>query len=107
MEDKIKRVWCYIQKPFQHEICCPICKGINLDWSEWDGYIWCHDCKKDYNNYISALSGPVPVQLVTLLGLSLDKYNLETQEVEHYDLEKNDFIKMSLEEYKKLNNKSK
>lgn len=101
---RVKRVWCYFQKPSRHEIECPVCKGNHLDWSEWDKNIWCYDCKKDYSNYTSALSGPVPIQLATMLGLSLDMYNLETQEVQHYDLNKNDFITMSLEEYKELNN---
>jgi hypothetical protein len=100
---KIKRIWCYIQKPAQHEISCPKCKGTNLDWSEWDKHIWCYNCKKDYSNYSSALSGPVPVQVATMLGLSLDMFNIETNEVKHYDLNKDEFIDMSLETYKELN----
>lgn len=60
--EKIKRTWYYIQKPAEHEISCPVCKGGNLEWSEYAKHVWCYDCKIDFTDYISVLSGPVPME---------------------------------------------
>ncbi len=82
-----KRTWHYIQKPQEHDISCPECGGVNLAWSEFENHIWCYDCQKDLNNYTSALSGPVPVQVALMLGISFDRYNMETKKVEKFNVE--------------------
>jgi hypothetical protein len=106
MEEKIKRTWHYLQKPAQHSISCTKCNGSNLDWSEWHGHVWCHDCEIDFKDYHSVLSGPVPMHLVTLLGVSVDSYDMVSEKISHYSLEKREFVEMTLEEYKKLSDES-
>lgn len=103
--DKIKRTWYYIQKPAEHEISCTKCKGRNLEWSEFAGHVWCYDCQIDFADYISALSGPVPTQIAGMLGICFDRYNMFTDDVEYYDFNKNEYVRMSVEEYKQLNKK--
>ena len=79
--EKVKRIWCYIQKPFEWGIVCPNCGGENIDWSEFEGCIWCYDCEKDIDNYDNPLSGPVPVGVARMVGIYLDQINLETGEI--------------------------
>lgn len=103
MAEKVKRVWCYIQKPAEHDIQCTKCKGINLDWSEWARHVWCRDCEIDFDDYTTALSGPVPVMLAHMLGLCMDEYNLETEEVRYFNFDTRDFITVTAEEYRNRN----
>ena len=97
---KEKRIWCYIQKPNEHDIQCPECKGVNLEWSEFESHIWCYDCEEDYSNYISVLSGPYAVMAGHLLGIRLDRINLETKQIEVYNIETNKY-----ENYETIRNK--
>lgn len=80
--EKHKRTWHYVQKPDYFEIKCPKCSGTNLDWSEYAGHIWCYDCKEDYSDYVSPFSGPVPIEVATILGIDMRIYNMETGEIE-------------------------
>ena len=86
-----KRTWHYIQKPQEHDISCPVCESRNLAWSEFENCIWCYKCEKDYDNYVSALSGPVPVRVALMLGISFDRYNMETKKVEKYNVDTNQY----------------
>jgi len=38
-----------IDLPHELGYQCPLCKeaGEGLDWSEYEGFIWCYDCKLD------------------------------------------------------------
>lgn len=87
----VKRKYCYVQKPHEHDIECPECKGSNLDWSEWEKHIWCYDCKKDINNYVNALSGPIPIRTAAMIGISLDMINLETMKLRSYNMNTNKY----------------
>src|SRR5437016_4147205 len=103
--EKAKRTWYYIQKPMHHGVTCTKCKGHNLEWSEYDKHVWCYDCEIDFTGYVSALDGPVPTQVASMLGICFDRYLMETNDVDYYDLEKQDYVRMSLEEYENLLNK--
>ena len=77
-----KRKHCYVHKPDVYEISgCPKCGGNNTTWSEYDGYCWCYDCQVDYvPEQGGVFDGPIGLGLMEILGISLDRINLETGE---------------------------
>ena len=86
---KVKRTHCYVQNPKEYEIECPICGGHNIEWSEFEGHIWCYKCKKDIyiDLYHSGIfSGPIPMGTATyIFGLCFDRFNIETKEIVKFD----------------------
>jgi len=87
-----KRRWIYAQPPLSYEMCCDKCRGTNIDWSEWEGMIWCYDCLLDTKGDGGVFSGPIPVEAAQVLGMSFDRIDLKTQEV----------LKFGTEEWKKI-----
>jgi hypothetical protein len=84
-----KRKWVYVQSPSTYEISGCSCGNHNPQWSEFMGMLWCATCKKDfYPEHGGIFDGPIPVHALTLMGISLDRYNLETQEIEPFWEEK-------------------
>lgn len=79
-----RREWHYVHKPSDYEYSpCPKCSGHNTWWSEWAGYIWCYDCEIDYKPASGGVfDGPVCMEILKLLGLSCDRVNVLTGEVE-------------------------
>ena len=87
---KIKRTHCYVQLPYEYDIFCPICGGENTQWSEFEKHIWCNDCGKDIFvplNESGFFSGPIPIQISCMLGVSFDRYKLDTLEIIEYNIE--------------------
>lgn len=86
-----KRTWHYILPPMAYEITCSKCRGSNLEWSEFRHHIWCYDCEIDFDpkdsEHAGVFSGPIPIQAAYLLGLTFDRFNLETHQVELFNLE--------------------
>jgi hypothetical protein len=85
---KVKRTHCYVQKPFQYQISCPLCDGFNVEWSEFEKHIWCNECKKDV--FISLgragiFSGPLPINIAQMMGYSFDRINIETGAIVKFD----------------------
>lgn len=83
MADKILRTHMYCQAPKVYGIQCPKDKAHKLHWSEFEGHIWCYDCKEDINQdeHIEAtgiFSGPIPVNTTALMGISFDRLNVKT-----------------------------
>lgn len=81
-----KREWAYVQEPQVYGIACDICEGSNLAWSEYDGLIWCYDCKKDTKGTMGIFDGPVGVQACEMMGMCFDKYNIATGEVKKFEI---------------------
>ena len=69
-----KRKWCYIHPPSVYEIACDKCGGTNTTWSEYEHMIWCYDCKIDTRGTGGIFDGPIAVELLTLLGISLNRF---------------------------------
>ncbi len=91
MEEKVKRTWHYIMKPQDlFEVQCTKCKGINLEWSEWDDHIWCFDCEIDFNDY-DHISGPIPVMAAYMLGMTFDKFDIVNQKLIKFNLQTNKY----------------
>ncbi len=40
--------------------------------------IWCYDCQKDTKGFGGVFEGPISVELLNMLGLSLDRIDLAT-----------------------------
>jgi len=81
--------------PWMFDMRCDKCwggdiseKGTNIEWSEYAHLIWCYDCEIDTGGFPGIFDGPVPIQTCYLLGLSFDRYNLETNQIERYNLER-------------------
>lgn len=77
-ETLIKRKTCYIMEPYNYDIRCDLCDGINITWSEYEHHIWCFDCKKDTKGTQGIFGGPISVNISNVLGINFDKVELET-----------------------------
>ena len=73
-----KRTWVYILPPARYEITCDLCGKNNIEWSEWEGMIWCYDCQKDTRGTGGLFDGPIPMGAMNILGLSLDRIDVAT-----------------------------
>ena len=77
-----RRKWAYIHNPKQYGIKCDICGKDNIEWSEFEHFIWCYNCEKDTKGNEGLFDGcPVPVNICKLMGISFDEVNLETGEI--------------------------
>ncbi len=89
MSGVTRRKYIFVNHPTQYEIRCDKCNGINIWWSEFDHHIWCYDCEVDTPGFPGIFDGPIPFNALKMLGLSLDRINLETQQIERAKLEDN------------------
>jgi hypothetical protein len=95
-ETRVKRRYMYVQKPQEYEMSCDRCHGSNIQWSEWEGLIWCYDCKVDTKGDGGVFDGPIPIQTAELLGLCFDRVDIENGKILKFDTEewKNSFKKV-------------
>lgn len=90
-----KRTWHYLFPPQAFDMRCDKCwnndldsnTGLNITWSEWEHLIWCFDCEIDTEGFKGIFGGPVPINASYMLGLTFDRWNMEINEVELYNLE--------------------
>ncbi len=87
-----KRTWIYVLLPARYEIHCDRCHGSNIEWSEYEGLIWCYDCKIDTRGDGGIFDGPIPLGGAQLLGLSFDRINLVKNRVEKMQIGKDGHI---------------
>jgi hypothetical protein len=87
-----KRTWHYIQKPIEYEITCDKCGGHNTWWSEFEGMIWCYDCKVDTRGTPGIFDGPIPVGVCSVLGISFDRLDMTTGKVMTWDENKQEYV---------------
>jgi len=78
---KKKREWVYIRKPQTYEISCDKCNGTNIEWSEFEQMIWCYDCEVDTPGNGGIFSGPIPIHVLEILGMTLDRYFIKENEI--------------------------
>ena len=78
-----KRKHCWVHEPTVYEVSgCPKCGGDNVTWSEYVDHCWCYDCKVDYiPMHFGIFDGPIPVALMEMLGIRLDRVNFETGKI--------------------------
>lgn len=82
------RKWHYILPPSAYDVFCDKCGGSNTYWSEFEHKIWCFDCQIDTDGTGGVFDGPIPIRTAIMLGLSFDRFNLETKRVERLNLDK-------------------
>jgi hypothetical protein len=75
--------------PVAYDITCDKCGGTNIYWSEFEKKIWCFDCKIDTDGTGGIFYGPIPIHAAYMLGLTFDRFNLKTKQVERFNLDKN------------------
>lgn len=83
-----KRKWIYIAHPTRYDMRCNKCwdgeinkTGTNIDWSEFEGKIWCYDCKKDITGFIGIFDGPIPMNACEILGCSLKRFYIKSKKI--------------------------
>lgn len=91
-EEFKKRTWHYVQKPYEYEITCDKCGGIDIEWSEFEGKIWCYSCEIDTRGTEGVFGGPIPIGCATILGMSFDRWDMEKKRVLTYDEEKSQYV---------------
>lgn len=76
-----KRTFCYVQPPEHFQVApCQTCGDYRfLKWSEYQGHLWCPDCKKDFiPKHFGILDGPVLVNTSRILGIDFRIYDIVT-----------------------------
>jgi len=87
-----KRTWCYAQQPNEYEIAPCSCGNRDTQWSEYKGHLWCVKCEKDFvPEHNGVFDGPILVNVCRLMGISFDRVNLETQQIEIFDEDTNTY----------------
>jgi hypothetical protein len=87
-----KRTRHYIQDPQEYEIECTKCGGHNLEWSEYEGLIWCQDCRDDVKGTEGVFGGPISIEVATMLGMSFDKWDMTNKCLLRYDIKEQKYI---------------
>lgn len=79
----IKRTHCYVMSPQSYEISgCPVDPNHRVNWSEYEKYLWCFNCELDFlPSHNGIFDGPISMGLTTLVGISFDRINIETDEI--------------------------
>ena len=87
-----KRKWVYLQQPSVFDMSGCSCGNNNTQWSEYKDHLWCDVCQKDFIPEDNGIfDGPIPVKLAAMMGISFDRFNLETEEIERFELDNEGF----------------
>jgi len=81
-----KRNWIYVQNPKVYGFHCDVCGESNIEWSEFEGHIFCKDCKIDTKGTGSIFDGPIDVNAATMLGISFDRLDIQTNKLQKFNL---------------------
>ncbi len=76
-----KRKWVYVCNPKKYDITCDKCGKNNIEWSEYEHMIWCYDCKIDTPGTPGIFDGPIPIGVIGIFGISLNRYYLKSKAV--------------------------
>lgn len=87
-----RRTWHYILQPKTFCMGPCDCGNEELQWSEYEKHLWCDKCNKDFiPENKGVFDGPIPIRTAALLGMTFDRFNLETNQVEIFDLDTGDW----------------
>lgn len=82
-----KRTWCYVQPPSAYEMAPCKCGNHDTQWSEFKKHLWCDKCEVDFvPEHSGVFDGPIPVATSMMLGMCFDRLNLETKEIEKFEV---------------------
>lgn len=83
-----KRKWVYLQQPKVHEMASCFCGNEDTQWSEYAKHLWCDKCQKDFiPSHGGIFDGPIAFNTARILGITFDRFNLESNQVELVDNE--------------------
>lgn len=71
-----RRRWVYVHEPPAYEIICNLCGNRHVTWSEYRGMIWCWRCLRDVPGDGGIFSGPIPMEVAKMLGISFDRIHI-------------------------------
>ncbi len=86
-----RREWIYCQEPAAYEISCDMCGG-EVQWSEYEGHVWCWRCLKDTPGFPGVFGGPIPVEASALIGICFDTIDLKTGKRSHMKIDGNKVV---------------
>lgn len=89
----LKRTWFYLVPPKRFDFPPCDCGNEDIEWSEYKNHVWCDKCLKDYiPKHNGILDGPIPINTISLMGITFDIFNLDTNQVEIYNIENGGYI---------------
>ena len=86
MKKRKLRTWIYIQKPVSYEIYCDKCGGHMITWSEYEHMIWCYQCRIDTPGTGGIFSGPIPLEVSKILGVSFDRFYFRDKSIRKMEI---------------------
>ena len=92
MPELKKRTWIYVQPPMAYEVYCDLCNNKYVEWSEFQGHVWCWRCLKDTKGTGGVFSGPIPTQGAEIMGICFDRICLKTGQWLKPELEENKIV---------------
>lgn len=82
-----KRKWVYVQSPKQYGIALHGCGHLDPAWSEYAKHLWCPQCQIDFiPEHGGIFDGPIPIHTARLMGICFDRFNLETEQIEKFEI---------------------
>ena len=99
-----KRTWVYIMAPSSYDIAPCGCGNQETQWSEYEGYLWCDKCQKDFvPEHNGVFDGPIPAGAAKMLGMTFDRMEIATGNIKHFNTEEGEYCDMKQEHkrYKK------
>lgn len=83
MTELEKRTWVYVMRPAEYGIAGHSCGNNDPDWSEYQKHLWCAPCAVDFiPEHSGMFDGPIGIEVSALLGISYDRYNIQTGQIE-------------------------
>jgi hypothetical protein len=88
-----KRKWHYLQPPAAFQMAPCSCGNHETQWSEYAKHLWCAVCEKDFiPEHAGVFDGPIAVNIAAMLGVRFDRFNMETNKVERFDLKSSQYL---------------
>jgi hypothetical protein len=82
----------YVMKPTAYEISCDKCGDSNITWSEFEGMIWCYDCKIDTRGTGGIFDGPIPLEVSKIFGISFDRLYFKDKSLRKMEIREHKLI---------------
>ena len=84
-----KRKWMYVLKPNRYEIFCNKCGGHMITWSEFEGMIWCYQCRLDTKGTGGIFDGPIPLEVAKIFGTTFDRFYFKDKSIRKMEVRGN------------------
>lgn len=100
-KEKVQREWCYIQAPHVFELPGCSCGNEDMQWSEYQGHLWCDKCQLDFiPKHNGIFDNPIGMGMAKMLGITFTRINLKTDLLEALDSNNNYMTVLDLNKFK-------